>query len=294
MKLTLGPNLFNWPTPMWQDFYLRIADEAAVDRVCLGEAVCSKRTPFRKKAIEGVIERLVQGGKEVVLTTLALPTSRREVKEIIEAAADRFLFEANDLLAISLSRGKPFTVGPYVNIYNEEALAEIVSRGATTVCLPPELPLASIRAIAAKRGTADVEVHAFGRAPLALSARCYHARVHDLPKDACKFVCELDQDGLTVDTLDDVHFLTVNGIQTMSYTVTVLADEVAELRDAGVERLRLSPHTSDMVVVANAYRDLLDGRIGAQDLLARVEGLGLPGPMANGYVHGGKGLEFVT
>ena len=44
MRLTLGPVLFNWPTPMWTDFYARIADEAPVDRVVIGEVVCSKRS----------------------------------------------------------------------------------------------------------------------------------------------------------------------------------------------------------------------------------------------------------
>ena len=58
MKLTLGPVLFNWPTPMWVDFYARIADEAPVDRVVIGEVVCSKRSPFRTNAVVDVIERL--------------------------------------------------------------------------------------------------------------------------------------------------------------------------------------------------------------------------------------------
>lgn len=294
MKLTLGPNLFNWPTPKWQDFYARIADEAPVDRVCVGEAVCSKRTPFRYDIISDVIERLERGGKEVVLTTLALPTSNREVNEIGETAKDHFLIEANDITTVALLQGKQFVVGPFVNIYNEDTFAEFVARGATTVCLPPELPLEAIAKIASRRCSAEIEVFAFGRAPLALSARCYHARVHSLPKDACKFVCEKDLDGLTVDTLDDDHFLTVNGIQTMAHSVTVLAGEVAELHDAGVGRLRLSPQTCDMVEVAKAYRDLLDQRIGASELLARVEGLGLPAPIANGYLHGGKGVALIV
>jgi collagenase-like PrtC family protease len=74
----------------------------------------------------------------------------------------------------------------------------------------------------------------------------------------------------------------------------VLAGEVVGLRDAGVGRLRLSPHTCDMVAVASAYRDLLDRRIESSELLARVEGLGLPAPVANGYLHGRKGVEFVV
>jgi len=82
LALTLGPVLFNWPTDRWRDFYARIADEAPVDRVCVGEVVCSKRTPFRDDAIGDVIERLARAGKEVVHATLALPTTAREMRSI--------------------------------------------------------------------------------------------------------------------------------------------------------------------------------------------------------------------
>ena len=40
--LTLGPVLFNWSPDRLRDFYARIADEAEVDRVHLGEVVCGK------------------------------------------------------------------------------------------------------------------------------------------------------------------------------------------------------------------------------------------------------------
>ena len=45
-KLTLGPVLFHWPAERMQDFYARIADEADIDIVYLGESVCSKRASF--------------------------------------------------------------------------------------------------------------------------------------------------------------------------------------------------------------------------------------------------------
>ena len=54
MQITLGPVLYNWPTPEWVDFYSRIADEAPVERVILGEVICSKRTPFRTGAMADV------------------------------------------------------------------------------------------------------------------------------------------------------------------------------------------------------------------------------------------------
>lgn len=289
MKLTLGPVLFNWPSARWRDFYARIADEAPVDRVVVGEVVCSKRTPFRIDDLADLVERLTLAGKEVVLATLALPTLKRELREIADTAAAESMIEVNDVAALAAVAGRAHLIGPFINVYNEDTLRELAALGARTVCLPPELPLISIATLTASRGAVDIEVLAFGRAPLAVSARCYHARAHGLTKDACRFVCEQDLDGLDVATLDGQRFLAINGIQTLAGGVTVLAREVADLDAAGVTRLRLSPQTCDMVAVAGAYRELIDGQIDADELLRRIGGLSLPGDVVNGYLHGRPG-----
>lgn len=295
MKLTLGPVLFNWPTPTWADFYARIADEAPVERVVVGEVVCSKRSPFRTDALPGVIERLERGGKEVVLATLALPTLKREVTEIVDIAqSGGHLIEVNDFTALAAIAGRPHIGGPFLNVYNEDTLAELAGLGTLSVCLPPELPLGSIADIASRRGGTEIEVLAFGRAPLAVSARCYHARAHGLAKDACKYVCEQDPDGLLVETLDGTAFLAVNGIETLAAGVTVLAEEVAELARARVASLRISPHSCDMVAVIRAYRELADGAIDGQQLIERVSSETLPGPIVNGYVHGKAGAALTA
>ena len=98
LKLSLGPVLFNWPDGMWRDFYARIADEAPVERVYIGEVVCSKREPFRETAMAEAIERLERAGKEVVISTLALVTLPRERHKIVAVAEDwPGLIEANDV-----------------------------------------------------------------------------------------------------------------------------------------------------------------------------------------------------
>ena len=286
MQITLGPVLYNWPTPEWVDFYSRIADEAPVERVILGEVICSKRTPFRTGAMAEVAERLERSGKEVVFATLALPTLKRETREIAEFAEGERMIEVNDMAALYALRGRPHVVGPFMNVYNEATLRVLEGMSTNTVCLPPELPGPSIRTIAANRRTAQIEVFAFGRAPLAVSARCYHARIHNLTKDGCRYVCEQDHDGLDVDTLDGQNFLAINGIATMASGVTVLGEEVRLLGEAGVSRIRLSPQTCDMVAVAKAYRNLIDGLIDGPELLAAIASQPLPGAIVNGYVHG--------
>ena len=70
--LTLGPLLYLWDQPSCTDFYSRIADEAEVDTVVLGEIVCSKRDHFHAGAIERIAERLTAAGKRVRLGSPAL------------------------------------------------------------------------------------------------------------------------------------------------------------------------------------------------------------------------------
>ena len=91
MKLTLGPILYNWRPEAWRDFYFRVADEADVDVVAVGEVVCSKRLPFLEEHLPSVIERLIAGGKQVRLSSLALITLERERRRTEELARDASL-----------------------------------------------------------------------------------------------------------------------------------------------------------------------------------------------------------
>lgn len=289
LSLTLGPVLYNWTAERWVDFYARIADEAPVDRVVLGEVVCSKRKPFIDEKMLEVADRLERGGKEVVYATLALPTAKREIRDIGDVIKAGYLIEANDIATVHMLDGRPHIVGPFINVYNEDALALHVKFGATRICLPPELPLTSIAILAA--GNRHVEVFAFGRPPLALSARCYTARAQNTTKDACQFVCDADPDGLEVCTLDGVPFLAVNGIQTQGYVVATAVHHVTALREAGVVSLRLSPQTCDMVRVAEIYRALADGNTTPDEAGEALSVLHLPGPLSDGFLRGQPGCS---
>jgi collagenase-like PrtC family protease len=287
--LTLGPLLFNWPAERWRDFYAGVADEMPVDRVCLGEVVCSKRLPFIVDEFAGTIERLRAGGKSVILSSLALPTLPRERALIGDLlAVPDVLIEANDVSVLAKLAGRPHVVGPFVNVYNEGTLGFLARNGAVHVCLPPELPLASIRALAPHAGAVALEAWAFGRAPLAISARCYHARLHGLAKDSCQFVCGEDADGLPADTLDGQRFLAVNGVQTLSEACINLVEDLPSLIASGVRAFRLSPHGVDMVTVANSFRDALDGRCEATKAAEQIAAV-VPFAFANGFLHGKPG-----
>lgn len=292
-KLTLGPVLFNWAPESLRDFYFRMADEADVDTVHVGEVVCSKRTPFFEPFIPEVVERLTAAGKEVVLSSLALIMSDREIAQARDLAqSDGILVEANDISVAALMQGRPFVAGPLLNIYNEGTLAALAAMGAARVCLPAELSADAVAALAASTAM-ETEVQAFGRLPLAISARCYAARARNLSKDRCQYVCADDPDGMAVETLDEVPFLAVNGTQTMSYHTMDLLGDVAGLAARGIGRFRLWPQTFDMVAVAALFRAVLAGKVEREDAEDRLAALCPGAEFANGYIHGRPGHLFI-
>ncbi|OCW59254.1 ubiquinone anaerobic biosynthesis protein UbiV [Hoeflea olei] len=292
MQLTVGPNMYFWDAAIWRDFYLRLADEAPVDTVVLGELVCSKRLPFYQHHFQEVIDRLRAAGKTVAMTSLALITLKRERKLTAELVDMGLEIEVNDLSTLPLiPEGQPFSVGPLVNVYNEGTLRWLAARGADRICLPPELPLSSI-AILAAASPVPVEAWSWGRLPLAVSSRCYHARLNERSKDNCQFICNADPDGRAVDTLDGDSFLAINGIQTLSASCANAAHQLDGLRQAGVSALRLSPQFRGFTRLCQMFRDLIDGRIDADTLSANALPDAPGGRYADGFLTGHAGVDW--
>jgi len=294
LALTLGPVLFLWNEDRWRDFYFRVADEADLDTVVIGETVCSKREHFHARSMDEVTERLIRAGKTVRLASLALVTASRERKSVRRLAGqDSFEIEIGELSALPALQGRPFAVGPMVNVYNAPTVEVLAKLGARTICLPPELPLASLERICVRAPSVAIEVFAFGKVPLAISARCAHARFRGLTKDTCQFICGEDPDGVAVDTLDGQRFLALNGVQTVSGTCHVALDDIEQLRAAGVLGLRLSPQTCDMVAVAQIYRAVAERKLDAQAGRRRLSEVYPAAAFSNGFLHGRPGHELI-
>ncbi len=293
-KLTLGPIVYHWSADEKCDFYARIADEAPIDTVYLGEVICSKRTPFFDPHLPEVIERLERGGKQVVLASLSEVVIRRERNMMRDfCAIDSHEVELNNTAGLLDIDGRAHRLGPLMNVYNERTLAWLAGKGATHVSLPVELP----RAVVAEMATAanalgiGAEVQVFGRASLAVSARCYHARAHCRTKDNCQFVCEEDPDGMPLTTVAGQPFLMVNGIQTLSQSYVSLTDEIDDMKKMGIGHFRLMPQRADMVAVADIFADRIAGRIDGAGADTRLAALDLPAPLSNGFWHGHEGYR---
>jgi collagenase-like PrtC family protease len=294
MKLSLGPLLYYWPRERVMDFY-REAEAWPVDSVYLGETVCSRRREMKIADWLAIAERLAAAGKEVVLSTHELIETDADLRTM-HAVVDngRFLVEANDMAAASRLAGRlPFVAGPFLNAYNAGTLALLAEMGATRWVPPIELSREGVRAVVDEAPPGiETEIFAFGRLPLAVSARCFTARYHNLQKDHCDFRCIDHPDGLALDTQDGQHFLVLNGVQTQSAQVQNLLPRLDETREAGATGLRVSPQSRGTGDVLRLFRDRLDGRIAPEAANDSLQPH-LVAESCDGYWHGKPGLQFL-
>lgn len=254
-RLAIGPVLYYWPAEQLHAFYETIADSPA-EIVYLGETVCSKRRSLNLDEWLQIADDLTARGKQVVLSTLSLIEAESELKTLRRICENgRFLVEAGDMSAVGLLAGRvPFCTGPTVNLYNPRAVEALARLGLRRFVLPVELSRDTCAALrAACPSAVEIEVFAFGRLPLALSARCFTARAHNLPKDDCELRCLDYPDGLVARTQEDQPFLTLNGIQTQSAQTHSLLGEIEDVVAAGASVLRLSPQSRHMERVIAAF-----------------------------------------
>lgn len=294
LKISLGPLLYYWPRETVLSFYEAMAT-TAVDIVYLGEAVCSRRHALRLADWLDLAQRLRTAGKEVVLSTQVLLESGAEVGTMHKITGNGgYAVEANDMGAVHCLTGKvPFVAGPHLNIYNLPTLQWMAGLGAKRWIIPLEMKRSDLAAIhAGMPAGLQTEVFAYGRMPLAFSARCFTARHRNLPKDDCRFSCIDYPDGLVLKTREQEDFLVLNGTQTQSARVYNLVDALDGMQEVGVDIVRLSPQSQHMAEVIAVFDAARQATITPQDALARLQPL-MPDRGCNGYWYGQPGLDQV-
>lgn len=293
IRLSLGPVQYFWSRDTLLDFYAQVA-ESPVDIVYLGETVCSKRRSLKLEDWIAVGERLAAAGKQVVLSSLALIEAESELKLLRRLCANgTFMVEANDMAAVQLLAGQlRFVAGPFVNIYNQHSLAALARLGLQRWVMPVELGRDTLAAIQAERPDGvETELFAFGRLPLALSARCFTARAHKLPKDDCQLRCLDYPDGMLLSTQEDARFLALNGIQTQSAKTYTLLGELDDMLELGVDVLRISPQSNHTPAIIQAFADVLASRREPADAAMALNRYMPSGP-CDGYWSGRPGLSW--
>jgi O2-independent ubiquinone biosynthesis protein UbiV len=292
LKLALGPILYFWSRDTVFEFYQNMA-KAPVDIVYLGEAVCSRRRELRLSDWMDIADLLVAAGKEVVLSTQALLESKTDIGTLHRITENgRFSVEANDMGAVNCVAGKvPFVAGPHLNIFNPPTLQFMAETGAKRWVMPLEMSCTGLSHMQKDRPAGiETEVFAYGRMPLAFSARCFTARHRNLAKDDCQFACMEYPDGLPLKTRESQHFLTLNGIQTQSALVYNLVGELGAMEALGVDVARISPQAQHTDRIATLFREVLDKKLAGADALKQMEAL-MPEAPCNGYWHGKPGLD---
>ena len=292
--LSVGPLLTYWPRRQLTDFYAQVAESPA-SSVTLGEVVCSRRHEMKSDDWLALARDLAAAGKEVVFATQALIESEAELRTMHRFAdQDEFLVEANDAAALHRLAGRPFVIGPHVNVYSGAALDELAHLGAVRWVPPLELPLEAMAAVnpPGRAPAMDTEVFAFGRMPLAISARCFTARHYGVNRDECGFRCIEHPDGLPLRTQEGEEFLALNGLQTLSARLMCALPESDALAATNVRRLRLSPISTNFDAVIRAYDRVFNGGSDPQVELDVLAALGLPGALADGYLRREAGIKW--
>jgi collagenase-like PrtC family protease len=287
-RLSLGPVLYYWPEKQLRDFYDMVAS-SPVDIVYLGETVCSKRRSLNVEGWLELADMLTSAGKEVVLSSLSLIEAASELATMKRICANgRFRVEANDMAAVQMLAGQSgFVAGPTLNIYNTRSLDKLAGLGVERWVMPVEQSRETLREFRQQmQSTIEVEVFAWGRLPLAYSARCYTARNHDLPKDDCQYRCIDDADGMLLRTREDESFLVLNGTQTQSALTHNL---VSELNNPEVDIFRISPQSHHTENIIQLFHDCLTGQQDFDDASKKLEMLMPTGP-CDGYWYGEAGM----
>lgn len=295
MKLALGPLLYYWSREQVHAFYDEMAD-AVLDTVYLGETVCSRRHELRLPDWIEIGHKLVEAGKKVVLSTQALIESEADLNTMRRIVSNgRFLVEANDMgAARCLSKaGVSFIAGPHLNLYNPAALELLAQQGAKRWVMPLEMGREDLAHMQQQRPSGlETEIFAYGRLPLAFSARCFTARHHNLPKDDCRFRCIEHPDGLALKTREGQPFLVLNGIQTQSSRIYNLVNEILAIQALNIDLLRISPQARYTAQIIELFDWAINGKVLPDDAMKRMVPL-MPEAPCNGYWHGQPGLDML-
>lgn len=290
MDLSLGPVRFDWSREDLLDFYEEVTDYP-VSTVYLGEVVCPKMAGLTISDLESVGKKLEAAGKKVYISSLALVADHMD-RERVRAIMDLpFPVECNDPAAFHLGKGKELVAGPHITTYNIPSIEFLKDLGINRLVFPVELSIESMKSIISNCEI-ETEAFAYGNLPLAFSWRCYTSRAFGLLKSNCQHDCRKFPEGMLIEDLDHKPLFKLNGTEILSAKCSNLIREVDDLREAGVNTLRISPQHGVTKEVVNIFNERIKGEINAHEGMRKLTPLDKVG-FCNGWHHGKAGLEYL-
>lgn len=293
MELTLGPVLFEWTKKDIFGFYEDVS-RMAVDTVYIGEVVCAKKKGVEPQDILEIGRMLASAGKKVVVSTLAVVSNEEDLGLVKSLVDLPFGVEANDVSALNMvAHGqKEVTTGPHITAYNVPTVRFLKGIGVKRVVFPVELPCDSITRNMRDAGV-EGEVFVHGKVPLAFSWRCYTLRERGLTKAQCRGQCAGHPDGMVIKTLADEPLFTINGTSILSAKTYTLVEFVEDLKETGINAIRVSPQHKHTAKVVDIFRARMDGVMGAGEALKEIEALSGAG-VCNGWYTAAAGKDYIS
>ncbi len=260
MRLSLAPISGRFSADAIVDFYREAAACPDIERVYVGELFCAKR-PIPMHTFDDVVGMLEDAGKQVVFSTLALPTGEADFAAAAPYAERVQAIEVNDLGFIPWLKerfdGKTILAGPLSDLYNRDDLEIVRDWGCSGVSLRIDLMPDTVLDLCTN-GALPAEVFLHGRPPLAHSWRCYAARFAQRPQNACGHVCR-EQDGLVLRNLEDKDGFVADGTAVLPGQVVSTVEEARGHADAKAAFGRIWVGPGEIAPVAAAYGALLRG-----------------------------------
>ncbi|MBI5469095.1 MAG: U32 family peptidase [Deltaproteobacteria bacterium] len=293
MELTLGPVLFEWKREELVKFYEEVAG-MDIDRVYLGEVVCTRKLALNFDDIERIAGSLIDSGKKVVLSSLAVISNEEELEFTRRLAGFPYAIEANDMSVLNIAdpSKREVLAGPHITAYNAPSIEFLKETGVRHVTFPVELPRGSVLYNIRETGI-EAEVFVHGKVPLAFSWRCYTSRAFGLGKTECRHHCAKYPDGMEIKTMDGEPVFTVNGTTLLSASTYTLIESVEDLRDIGVKALRISPQYRETGKIVELFRRRMRGETTAEAGLEELKG-STGGSFCNGWYMGGAGKDYIA
>ncbi len=293
MEITLGPVLFEWRQDEIKSFYEQAA-RMDVDRVYVGEVVCTRKIGLRLNDIEAIIKMLQDAGKKVTLSSLAVISNEEELELTRSLLSYGTSIEANDMAVFNMAdpREREVFAGPHITSYNAPTIEFLKSIGVNRIAFPVELSRESIEYSIRQTGISG-EVFAHGKMPLAFSWRCYTSRAFGLTKTGCRHDCMKYPDGMELKTVEGEPLFTINGTSILSASTCSLVEVVEDLKAIGVKALRISPQHKNTARIAEVFRARVNGTLGPVEGLKELKAV-TEGSFSNGWYRGGAGKDYLN